>query len=78
MKTKNVLFENGANEGTAKMIINMLKNEFGYREKEILLNLKSVEQNKEVPEGYTIYRFYNKNGEGFEAGSTPTGYRVTL
>jgi len=79
MKIKNnVIFENGANKEEAENILNHLKNDFGYREKDIIKNLESVEQNKEVPEGYTIYRFYAENKEGFEAGNTPSGYRVTL
>jgi hypothetical protein len=30
-----------------------------------------------VPEGYTIYRFFDKDGNGFEAGKTPNGYSIT-
>jgi hypothetical protein len=52
--------------------------EFGYREIEILNNLESIERNYEVPEGYYILRFFDKDDNGFEAGKTPNGYSITL
>jgi len=55
-----------------------IKKDIGYREQNILDNLDSIEQNTEVPEGYRIFRFFDKNGNGFEAGKTPNGYSITL
>ena len=50
---------------------------FGYREIEILENLESIERNYNVPNGYYILRFFHKDGNIFEAGMTPNGYKIT-
>lgn len=65
---ENVKFENGANEKTAKEIIKMVKSDIAFRENEILNNLATIENNKEVPAGYIQYKFYDKEGNGFQAG----------
>jgi hypothetical protein len=54
-----------------------LEKYFGYREIEILKDLKTVEINHDVPSGYKILRFYDSNGNGFEGGKTPNGYSIT-
>ncbi len=75
----NVKFTNGATKTTATIIINKIKNNLGYREQTILENLTEVEQNNNVPEGYTQYVFYNHTGEGFQAGKYANGsYGITL
>lgn len=76
---ENVKYSNGANKTTALIILNKIKSDIAYREEEILQNLAEVEQNKDVPEGYIQYRFYNKEGEGFQAGKYANGsYGITL
>ena len=66
--------ENGAD---AIYTLLQLEKYFGYREIEILKDLKSIEINHEVPQGYHILRFFNSGGEGFEGGRTPNGYSIT-
>jgi len=66
--------ENGAD---AIYTLLQLEKHFGYREIEILKDLKSIEINHEVPQGYHILRFFNSDGEGFEGGKTPHGYSIT-
>lgn len=74
-----VIFSNGATFEMAKIIIRKLGQDLGFREEEILSNLAEVEQNNDVPEGYIQYVFYDKNGEGFQAGKYPNGnYGITL
>jgi hypothetical protein len=74
-----VEFINGANIQMAKTIIFRTAKDFGYREKEILENLASVERNNNVPEGYIQYIFYNNEGEGFQAGKYANGsYGISL
>lgn len=51
--------------------------QFSHREMEILNNLTEVVKKKDVPSGYLIYEFYDKNGDGFEAGYTPRGMGIT-
>lgn len=50
---------------------------FGYREIEILKDLKTIEINHDTPQGYHILKFYDSNGCSFEAGQTPNGYKIT-
>lgn len=61
----------------AIFILLRLEKYFGYREIEILKDLKTIEINHEVPTGYHILRFYDSNGNGFEGGKTPNGYSIT-
>lgn len=75
--TEEVQYKNGANRQTAETIIKKLSDQFGFRELDILENLATVEKNNNVPSDYTIYKFFNEFGEGFEAGKTPSGYGVT-
>lgn len=76
---ENVKFENGANEQTAKEIIKRIKSDIAFRENEILKNLASVENNKDVPAGYVQYKFYDKEGNGFQAGKYANGsYGISL
>lgn len=73
-----VIYTNGADKETARNIIRKIRNDIGYREEEILLNLAKVEQNIEVPKGYMQYVFYGKNGDGFQAGKYVNGsYGIT-
>ena len=50
---------------------------FNYRELEILSNLTEVIKKIDVPSNYLIYEFYDSEGDGFEAGYTPNGMRIT-
>jgi predicted AlkP superfamily phosphohydrolase/phosphomutase len=70
---KNVKYTNGATKETAKTILQRINKDIAYREKEILSNLAEVEQNTEVPNGYTQYWFYDKDGNGFQAGKYANG-----
>jgi hypothetical protein len=72
-KFDNVKFTNGATEETAKTILSRIKSDIAFREQNILDNLAEVEQNTEVPNGYIQYWFYNKDGEGFQAGKYANG-----
>lgn len=75
----NIKFKNGAIKETAEKILLKINNDLGYREKEILNNLESIENNKDVPEGYIQYVFYDKEGNGFQAGKYNNGrYGITL
>jgi len=74
----------GANISKEKQVISALLNTIkrayrqgGCREKNIIENLHSIEQKKEVPNNYTIFEFYNLNSDGFDAGKTPSGYGIT-
>ena len=64
---------NTAQKDIAELIINKIWNQMGYREKEILKNLAEVEKNTEVPSGYIQYWFYDKDGNGFQAGLYANG-----
>jgi hypothetical protein len=70
---ENVKYTNGATKETAKTILQRINKDIAYREKEILSNLAEVEQNTEVPNGYTQYWFYDKDGNGFQAGKYANG-----
>lgn len=70
---KNVKFTNGATKETAQVILNKISKDIANREKEILKTLTEIEQNNEVPTGYVQYWFYDKNGEGFQAGKYVNG-----
>jgi hypothetical protein len=72
-KFNNVKFTNGATKETAQTILNRIKSDIAYREQNILNNLAEVEQNTEVPSGYIQYWFYDKSGEGFQAGLYANG-----
>jgi len=72
-----IKFTDGANVETAREILDGVKNDISYRENTILQNLAEVQKNDKVPEGYLIYSFYSVNGNGFEAGQTPSGYSIT-
>ena len=61
-------YHNGADKNIANLILRKIKNQMGYREKEIVANLAEVEQNQEVPKGYIQYWFYDAEGNGFQAG----------
>jgi hypothetical protein len=76
--TENIKYTNGANRQTAELIIEKIsKDGLGFRELDILENLTEIEKNNHVPTDYTIYKFFNEFGDGFEAGKTPRGYSVT-
>ncbi|MDD2496183.1 MAG: hypothetical protein PHE29_13455 [Tissierellia bacterium] len=70
---KNVKFTNGATKEAAKTILNRIKNDIAFREQEVIDNLSEVERNTDVPAGYIQYWFYDKNGEGFQAGKYANG-----
>lgn len=71
--SEKVKLTNTAQKDIAELIINKIWNQAGYREKEIIKNLTEVERNTEVPEGYIQYRFYDNNGNGFQAGKYKNG-----
>lgn len=72
-------YTNGANEETARIILRKIQTDIAYREEEILHDLAEVEQNNDVPEGYIQYKFYNKDGEAFQAGKYANGsYGISL
>lgn len=72
-------YHNGADKDIANLILRKIKNQMGYREKEIVANLAEVEQNQEVPKGYIQYRFYDVEGNGFQAGKDIYGnWGITL
>ena len=58
-------YHNGADKDIANLILRKIKNQMGYREKEIVANLAEVEQNQEVPKGYIQYWFYDAEANGF-------------
>ena len=68
-------------EGTTKKqiieVIKGIKADLDNREFEILENIAEIRKNENVPEGYFILEFYGYNGNGFEAGKTPSGYSIT-
>lgn len=70
---KNTKYTNGATKEVAEVILQKINKDLAYREKEILKNLVEVEQNTEVPNGYIQYWFYDKNGNGFQAGKYANG-----
>ena len=68
---------NGVTQKQVLEVIKNLKNDLDNREFSILENIEEIKQNKEVPKGYFILEFYGYNGNGFEAGLTPSGYSIT-
>lgn len=75
---ESVKLTNTAQKDVAELIINKIWNQAGYREKEIIKNLAEVKRNTEVPEGYIQYWFYDKEGNGFQAGKYENGsYGIT-
>lgn len=75
---ENVALTNTAQKDIAELIINKIWSQSGYREKEIIKNLSEVENNTEVPNGYIQYVFYDKEGNGFQAGKSVNGsYGIT-
>jgi len=73
LNDSSIKYSNGANVKTAKTIIERISKDIAFREKDILDNLVEVEQNTEVPTGYTQYWFYDKEGNGFQAGKYANG-----
>ena len=73
---KNCKLENVTKKQVLEVIKN-LKQDLNNREFEILENITEIKQNKEVPKDYFILEFYAYNGDGFEAGKTPSGYGIT-
>ena len=74
-----IYYHNGADKDIANLILRKIKNQMGYREKEIVANLAEVEQNNNVPEGYLQYIFYDVEGNGFQAGKDIYGnWGITL
>lgn len=73
LNNPNIKYTNGANIKTAKTILERISNDIAFREKEIISNLVEVEQNTGVPEGYIQYWFYDKDGNGFQAGKYANG-----
>jgi hypothetical protein len=70
--TLNHIARQGKPQSIIKKISEALKRKdmLGYRELEILLNVKEVKQNTEVPNQYYIFEVYDHNGNGFEFGKT--------
>jgi len=72
-------YTNGATIAIARTIVRKIGKDISWREENILKNLETVEQNNEVPEGYIQYVFYDKKGNGFQAGKYSNGsYGVSL
>lgn len=75
---ESVKLTNTAQKDIAELIINKIWNQTGYREKKIIKNLAEVKRNIDVPKGYIQYWFYDKEGNGFQAGKYENGsYGIT-
>lgn len=71
--SEKVKLTNTAQRDISELIINKIWNQAGNREREIIKNLAEVKRNTEVPEGYIQYWFYDKEGNGFQAGKYENG-----